>query len=49
MEKTKIIVNINWDYDNGLNSLIILKNIIESLSNIGIEYVKLDIDVIGLH
>ena len=44
MEKTKIIVNINWDYDNGLNSLIILKNIIESLSNIGIEYVKLDID-----
>jgi sialic acid synthase SpsE len=43
MEKTKIIVNINWEYDNGPNSLIILRNIIEALSAAGVEYIKLDI------
>lgn len=44
MENTKIIVNIDWEHNNGPDSLIILKNIIEELSRIGIEYIKLDID-----
>lgn len=44
MKNTKIIVNIDWQHDNGLDSLPILTNIVKSLSEIGITHISLDID-----